>query len=236
MTKKLFFIAILAAFICFGCGNDSCTTTHSYGTNSFTKDAADTCVKKLAGATCYKNSSKEDVAKIIAKLQGYKFVFHKDECRDLNEKDEYGNYKTVKCPDFIPDSFKMTKVAGCEIYTVDPHTDCDTGCPKIFFKTDNNYFKTMAYVNGESANIDYMELFSQSVDGNTHFKNEPDHETVRRTSFYWSEKAEDGTEIEKGIIIYMEIVDPDAVEDEPAPDEDSDNITDEDEEIEVIDE
>ena len=226
MTKKLLFFVILAVFICFGCGNDSCTTTHSYGTNSFTKDAADTCVKKLAGATCYENSSKEDVAKIIAKLQGYKFVFHKDECRDLNEKDEYGNYKTVKCPDFIPDYLRMTKVAGCEIYTVDPNTKCDTGCPKIFFMTDSDYFKTIAY-----ANYKPMRLHSQSIDGNVNFYNEDGDST-----FSWTEKAEDGTEIEKGIIIYMEIVDPNAVEEEPAPDEDADIVPDEDEEIEITNE
>ena len=229
MTKKLFFIAILAVFICFGCGNDSCTTTHSYGTNSFTKDAADTCVKKLAGATCYENSSKEDVAKIIAKLQGYKFVFHKDDCQDLNEKDEYGNYKTVKCPDFIPDSLRMTKVAGCEIYTVDPHTKCDTGCPKIFFETDNDYFKKIAYEEYIDV-FSMMTFYSMSSDGKVEFY------SGNSSSFSWSEKSEDGTEIKKGVRIYMEIIDPNAVEDEPAPDEDSDNITDEDEEIEVIDE
>lgn len=223
MTKKLLFIIISAVFMFLGCSShDSCTTTHSYGINSFTKDVRNTCLEKLAGESCYRNSSKEDIAKIIAKLQEYKFVFHKDECRDLNENDKDKNNNLVECPDFIPESLKMVKIAGCEIYTVEPNTNCFEGCPKIFFETDNDYFKTVAYVNGESANIDYMELFSQSVDGNIYFRNEQNRETVRRTSFHWFEKAEDGSEIEKGVIIYMEIVDPSVVEDEPVPDEDAD--------------
>ena len=223
MTKKLLLIIISAVFMFLGCSShDSCTTTHSYGINSFTKDVRNTCLEKLAGKSCYRNSSKEDIAKIIAKLQEYKFVFHKDECRDLNENDKDKNNNLVECPDFIPESLKMVKIAGCEIYTVEPNTNCFEGCPKIFFETDNDYFKTVAYVNGESANIDYMELFSQSVDGNIYFRNEQNRETVRRTSFHWFEKAEDGADVEKGVIIYMEIVDPSAVEDEPVSDEDAD--------------
>ena len=73
MCKKLFLILVvfLTVFMFSGCNNGSCTVTKSYGTNSFTKDAANTCVKKLAGATCYKNSSQEDIANIVAGLQKY---------------------------------------------------------------------------------------------------------------------------------------------------------------------
>ena len=221
MTKKIYFIAILAVFICIGCGNDSCTTAHSYGASSFTKEIGDTCFKKLAGEYCHEDSSEEEVAKMVDKLQEYKFVFHKEECLNLKEKDGNGNHKIVKCPDFIPETLKMTKLAGCETYTVDPNTKCDSECPQIFFKTDNDYFKTIAY-----ANYKPMRLHSQSIDGNVNFYNEDGDST-----FSWSEKAEDGTEIEKTVSVEMTVVDPNA-EEEPVPDTD----TVPDEEIEVIDE
>ena len=213
MNKKLFFIVILAIFIFLGCSNnDSCTTTHSYGSNSFTKDAGNACLEKLAGAVCYRKSNRDDVTEIIAKLQGYEFVFHKDKCRDLNEKDEDGAYKLVECPDFIPESFKFTKLVGCEIYTVDPNTDCDIiGCPKIFFETNNGYFKKMAYEKSEES--EYMMLHSQSVDGKVEFS---------RGIFVWSEKAEDGTEIEKKVSVEMTVADSSDVEEESVPDEDAD--------------
>ena len=197
--KKSFIVFEIFALVLViaGCGgNDSCITSHSYGTNSFTKDVGNTCLEKLAGATCYRKSSKDDISKIIAKLQEYEFVFHKDECRDLNEKDEDGYYKLVECPDFIPESFKFTKLAGCEIYTVDPNTDCDiVGCPKLFFETNNSYFKKMAYEKSEES--ESMMLHSRSVDGKVKFS---------RGIFSWSEKAEDGTETEKKVSVEMMIV------------------------------
>ena len=219
MSKKsLLFsiIAVMLSCVLVGC-DSSCTDTKSYGVNSFTKDAGNTCIKKLAGATCYGNSSKEDIAKIIAKVQKYEFVFNKEECRDLNEKDENGNNKPVKCPDFIPESFKLTKLTGCEIYTLtDPdHYKCGVSCPQIFFETDNDYFKTVSYSNSESAKDSNIELNSKSVDGKVDF-----YYMDNYADFYWSEKAEDGTESRKGIIIWMEIVDSNIVEEEPVPEED----------------
>lgn len=223
MTKRMFFIVISVVFMFLSCGNnDSCTTTHSYGTNSFTKDVSNTCLKKLSGTVCYRNSSKEDIAKTIAKLQEYEFVFLKDECRDLNEKDKYGNYKIVECPNFIPESFNFTKLAGCEIYTVDPHTDCDIiGCPKIFFETNNGYFIKIAYEKSEES--ESMILHSRSTDGKVEFY------SGNQSSFSWSEKAEDGTEIKKSVAVSMKIVDSSIIDEDQLPDEDEDiNIPDDD--------
>lgn len=124
MFKKLFFSAFLTAalvFVSAGCGNgsSSCTTAHSYGVNSFTKNVSDTCFKKIAEDDYYKGSNviPEVIEKAVSEMMKLELVFNKDECRDSNDK-------TVECPDFIPKSLKMEKLAGCKTYSVDPHTDC----------------------------------------------------------------------------------------------------------------
>ena len=211
MCKKLFLILVvfLTVFMFSGCNNGSCTVTKSYGTNSFTKDAANTCVKKLAGATCYKNSSQEDIANIVAGLQKYELVFNKKKCYDFYEKDEHDNYKRVKCPDIIPEKIKISKFSGCNIYYDgdNEHTDCATPCPEIYFSTDNDMFKTVAYQNDWGDEV----LFSQSADGKAGFTT---YFFDYQGSFSWSETAEDGREIRKHVRIEIEIVDPDTVKPE----------------------
>ena len=215
MCKKLSFILVLisAVFIFSGCGNGSCSTTQSYGVNSFTKDVENTCVKKLAGATCYENSSKSDVAAVIAQATEYKFVFHKKECRDLNEKDKFGNDKRVECPDFIPKSIMLTKLTGCKIETLtdSEHYDCAVMCPQIFFETNNEYFKTASYRYSQFGDDYDMELISQSYDGKVAF-----YLSHHNSSgvFSWSETAEDGREINKNVRVEMEIGNSDTPEDE----------------------
>jgi hypothetical protein len=214
MCKKLSFILVLmsAVFMFSGCGNGSCTVTKSYGTNSFTKDAANTCVKKLAGATCYENSSKEDIANIVAGLQKYELVFNKKKCYDFYEKDESDNYKRVECPDIIPEKIKISQLSGCNIYYDgdNEHTDCITPCPDIYFSTDNDLFKTVAYKD------DWGDLawFSQSADGKASFSSSLDYQKARHTIFSWHEAAEDGTEIRKSVRIDMKIIDSATVESE----------------------
>jgi len=214
MCKKLSFILVLisAVFMFSGCGNGSCTVTKSYGTNSFTKDAANTCVKKLAGVTCYENSSKEDIANIVAGLQKYELVFNKKKCYDFYEKDESDNYKRVECPDIIPEKIKISQLSGCNIYYDgdNEHTDCITPCPDIYFSTDNDLFKTVAYKD------DWGDLawFSQSADGKASFSSSLDYQKARHTIFSWHEAAEDGREINKNVRVEMEIGNSDTPEDE----------------------
>ena len=214
MCKKLSFILVLmsAVFMFSGCGNGSCTVTKSYGTNSFTKDAANTCVKKLAGATCYENSSQEDIANIVAGLQKYELVFNIKKCYDFYEKDEADNYKRVECPDIIPEKIKISQLSGCNIYYDgdNEHTNCITPCPDIYFSTDNDLFKTVAYKD------DWGDLawFSQSADGKASFSSSLDYQKARHTIFSWHEATEDGTEVRKSVRIEIEIVDPDTVKPE----------------------
>ncbi len=228
MCKKLSFILVLmsAVFMFSGCGNNnsSCTTTHSYGVSSFTKDVGKTCFKKLSEDRCYKGDGvfPEVIEKAVSDLQKYEFVFYKDSCTDKDGT-------PLECPDFIPETLKMTKLAGCETYTVDPHTDCDVGCPKIFFSTDNDYFKTIAeeglefYKNGSLIGT-HKYFISDSGDGKVHFYGEVDKKYgeyyAHGTSFSWSETAEDGTETRNKVFVIADFVDPDAVEEEPVPDND----------------
>ena len=123
----------------------------------------------------------------------------------------------------------MTKLTGCETYTVDPNTDCAAGCPKIFFSTDNDYFKTIAeeglefYKNGSLIGT-HKYFISESSDGKVRFYCETEKEYgvyyTRKTSFSWSEKAGDGTEIQNKVFVKADFVDPDAVEEEAVPDND----------------
>jgi len=216
MSKKAFWTlisAFLLIFLLFGCEkNGSCTVTKSYGTNSFTKDTANTCVTKLAGATCYKNSSQEDIANIVTGLQKYELVFNKKKCYDFYEKDEFDNYKRVECPDIIPKKIKILQLSGCNIYYDgdNEHTGCETPCPEIYFSTDNDMFKTVAYKD------DWGDLawFSQSADGKTSFSSSLDYQKARHTIFSWHETAEDGREIEKSVRIEMETGNSDTPENE----------------------
>lgn len=223
MSKESFFIVISAIFIFLGCGsNDSCTTRHSYGVNSLTrKESAEICYEKIAGSSCYSNYSSEQVESIIHGWQDKKFVFHKDTCKDLKEPD-----KTVGCPDFIPDFLKFSKLDGCEIYAVDPQTSCDAPCYDLYFSTNNEYFPKASF---EEFGEKYIN--SVSSDGLVKFASTIELNGSTSAFFVWSEKAEDGSEIEKGVRVYMKIVDPSAVEDEPVTNEDADvEMNDEDEE------
>lgn len=223
MTKKLFFTVILAVFMFLGCGsNDSCATTHSYGVNSLTrKESAEICYEKIAGSSCYSNYSSEQVESIIHGWQDKKFVFHKDSCKDSKNLD-----KAVECPDFIPDFFKFSTLEGCEIYTIDPDTKCDAPCYDLYFSTNDRYFPKAFFQ-------EFGEKYINSVssDGLAKFSSTIELNGSTSASFVWSEKAEDGTEIEKGVRVYMEVIDPSAVEEEPVPSEDADiEISDKDEE------
>lgn len=224
MCKKLFLLplfGILLFFLSAGCGNGSCTTEHSYGTDSFTKNVSDTCFKKIAEDDYYKGSNviPEVIEKAVSEMMKLELVFNKDECRDSNDK-------TLECPDFIPKSLKMEKLVGCKTYTVDPHTDCDREDPALFFETGDDYFKilkenglTIYKENGSTGECKRFE--SESSDGKVLFYCWSGCRYERSCGFYWSENGSDGTEIKKSASIQMELIDPNAVEEEPVVDEDS---------------
>ena len=203
---------------------DDCTTSESYGKNFLTRDnVPEICYEKIAGAECYGKATADNVETLVEKLQEYEFVFNRETCRDLNEKDESGHYKLIPCPDFIPEKFKLSQLAGCEIYTVLPEFDCIAPCPDIYFLTDNDYFKTVSYKSHykNSADKDKMNLNSLSSDGKISFSSSYyAYDDSRRTTFSWSETAEDSTEIEKKVSVEMVVADSSEVDEEPVPDED----------------
>ena len=185
--------------------NDGCTTSESYGKNFLTRDnVPEICYEKIAGAECYGGATPYNVEHLVEKLQEYELVFNREECKDLNEKDESGNYKLILCPDFIPEKFKLSQLAGCEIYTVLPEFDCIAPCPDIYFLTDNDYFEKVVYTNYYEMPDDKMKLHSLSTDDKVSFSSiYYAYDNSRRTIFTWSETAEDGTEIEKKVSVEM---------------------------------
>lgn len=215
MFKKLFLFTVFMVLVVFstaGCGNGSCTTGKSFGTRSLTKkDTAQTCFKELAEANfveCdWKRKDENETAKRIAYWQTLKITFGK-ECK---EKDQ-----SVECPDFIPESMTLTKLSGCEVYTVDPQTDCMAPCADFYFSTGDDTFHTV-YIGGfaeaifiKSSDKIKKASFSSSM-----------HTGSNNAVFTWSEKDADGNKIEKEVSVTMEVTDPNAVEEEPFVDEDS---------------
>ncbi len=213
--KKLFVIFAIFAlvFVLVGCGDnitkDGCTIGKSFGTHSLTrKDVTQTCVKEIAAALfpdCGWQSSEESTSDHIAKLQRYEATFS-SECKDKNDG------KTIECPDFVPKSLKLTKLSGCEVYSIDPHTDCIAPCADLYFSTDNDIFRTVYAGSGYSQDDSSYDFIKSSGEGGVSLESKfvvGTNEAV----FTWLEKAENGAETEKKISVEMEIADPDKCKD-----------------------
>lgn len=216
MTKKSFSAlvsAIAVVFMLFGCGDnitkDGCTIGKSFGTHSLTrKDVTQTCVKEIAAALfpeCGWQSSEESASDHIAKLQRFEATFS-SECKDKNDG------KAIECPDFVPKSLKLTKLSGCEVYSIDPHTDCIAPCADLYFSTDNDIFRTVFAGSGYSLDDNSYDFIKSSGEGGVSLESKF-RIGVNEAVFTWSEKAADGTETEKKISVEMEIADPDKCKD-----------------------
>ena len=228
MTKKsflVFFSAILLLFMHVGCGDsnitkDGCTIGKSFGTHSLTrKDVTQTCVKEIAAALfpdCGWQSSEESTSDHIAKLQRYEATFS-SECKDKNDG------KAIECPDFVPKSLKLTKLSGCEVYSIDPHTECIAPCADLYFSTDNDIFRTVYAGSGYSQDDNSYDFIKSSGEGGVSLESK--FKTgINEAVFSWSEKGEDGTEIKKEILVKMKVADPvtgEGEEEEEEPDEDT---------------
>ncbi len=205
---------------------DGCTIKSSFGTHSAKRELSQTCIQKITeakSATCtwdYKNE--EETSKHIEYLQKIEITFG-NECKEQD--------KTVECPDFIPESLKFINLSGCDVYSADPDTDCEVQCADLYFQTDDDVFHTV-YVGATGAEVG-NEAFIRSSDVITEASFSSTLKVGSNNAvFRWYEKVEDGTEIEKTASVEMIVVDPNAVEEKPAPD--TDTVPDED--IEVIDE
>ena len=178
---------------------DGCTIKSSFGTRSVKRDMSETCVKEIAkakDAECSWNyKSEEETAKHIAYLQKLKITFG-NECKDKNGEE------TVECPDFIPETLKLESLSGCDVYSIDPLTDCIAPCTDLYFPTGDDIFHTV-YVGGA-----YGRTFIKSSDSikEASFDSEMNI-GVNKAVFTWSEKAEDGTEIEKKVSVEMKVAD-----------------------------
>ena len=178
---------------------DGCTIKSSFGTRSVKRDMSETCVKEIAkakDAECSWNyKSEEETAKHIAYLQKLKITFG-NECKDKNGEE------TVECPDFIPETLKLESLSGCDVYSIDPLTDCIAPCTDLYFPTGDDIFRTV-YVGGA-----YGRTFIKSSDSikEASFDSEMNI-GVNKAVFTWSETAEDGTEIEKKVSVEMKVAD-----------------------------
>lgn len=228
MTKKLFLTLVSVVLMLLSCGGNggSCTIAKSFGVRSLTKkDITQTCINEIAKAefaACNWNyTDKEETAKHIAHLQTLAISFG----RECKEKD-----KIVKCPDFIPGTLKLETLSGCEVYSIDPHTSCVAPCTDFYFSTGDDTFHTV-YTGDEYGENPFIKSSEKIKEASFSSSLNPGS---NKALFTWSEKAEDGTEIEKTVSVEMTVVDPNAAEEEEEPAPDTDIVPDE--EIEVIDE
>ena len=180
---------------------EGCTIKSSFGTRSVKRDIAETCIKEIAkaeDAECSWSHKHETVTAIhIEALQKLKITFGK-ECKDKNGEE------TVECPGFIPETLKLGSLTGCDVYSIDPLTDCIAPCADIYFSTGDDTFHTV-YVGGA-----YGRTFIKSSDSikEASFYSEMNTGS-NKAVFTWSEKAEDGTETEKAVSVEMKVVDSD---------------------------
>lgn len=196
--------------------DDGCTTKSSFGTHSLMRDITDTCVKEIVGhpGGCKWQYNEQRAAKYISEHLRYEMTFIK-ECEDENEK-------IIECPDFIPEALKLTKLAGCDVYTIDPYSGCSAPCPDIYFSTDNDIFHTVLVgeIDAYPSSVIYIK---SSGEKGVSFEAEF-HLGLNNAAFIWSEKAEDGTEIKKKAFLKMRVVDPVTGEGEGEEVDDSDQI------------
>ncbi len=180
---------------------EGCTIKSSFGTRSVKRDIAETCIKEIAkaeDAECSWNYKHETVTAIhIESLQKLKITFG-NECKDKNGEE------TVECPGFIPETLKLGSLTGCDVYSIDPNTDCIAPCADIYFSTGDDTFHTV-YVGGA-----YGKTFIKSSDSikEASFYSEMNTGS-NKAVFTWSEGAEDGTETEKAVSVEMKVVDSD---------------------------
>lgn len=206
MTKRMFLIVISLAFMFLNCGNsetpqEGCTVKSSFGTRSVKKDISDTCIQEIAKAdhaVCsweYKNE--EETAKHIEYLQTLEISFGK-ECKEKG--------KIVECPDFIPETLKLKTLSGCEVYSIEPDTDCLAPCADLYFSTDNDIFSGV-YVGGKSSMGSNPFIKSSDSVKEASFSSEISVGS-NEALFTWFEKGADGKEIEKTASVEMIVVDP----------------------------
>ena len=187
---------------------DGCTIKSSFGTHSVKRDISETCVKEIAkakDAECswnYKNE--EETAKHITYLQKLKITFG-NECKDKNGEE------SVECPYFIPETLKLESLTGCDVYSIDPLTDCIAQCADIYFSTGDDVFHTV-YIGDETGENPFIKS-SDSIK-EAAFISGMRINGLNFALFTWLEKGPDGKEIEKEATVKMKIVDQNSMEED----------------------
>ena len=173
---------------------EGCTIKSSFGTRSVKKDIAETCIKEIAKARfaeCTWNyGNEEETSQHIAYLQKLEITFG-NECKNGEE--------TVECPDFIPETLKLESLSGCDVYSIDPDTDCLAPCTDLYFPTGDDIFHTV-YVGGTSYDSAFIKSSAAIEDASfSSTLNVGSNNAV----FKWSEKGDGDTEIEKTVSVEM---------------------------------
>lgn len=213
MVKNLFLFVSLLVFTCVvnSCGNCRWSRTYS---------GEDNCVEKLAGEEGFYNTGEGGVRRVINRLKRYKLVIHTEEgCFDCNDIDENRKEREVECPDFIPQSIQLSQLEKCSVGYYNKDIDgCDAPDSKLYFSTDNDYFKTAVVTGWPSTDILsdqphpdwWVDFNSTSSDGKVSFYTWYDYyyylgTSLRLAGFSWEEKLEDGSTVQKSIRVNADL-------------------------------
>ena len=183
-----------------------CTTSKSIGTNSLTKDLSlqelyDSCVTEMANALypgCSWQNDEEQARKRISEIKGLN-IFFGDECKDPDTD------KKVECPDFILSSLYILGLEGCEVYSIDPESECIAPCADIYFsatyftrsQSDRIGHERKVYVGADND----KKNFIKGDDGTVSFISDFNLGNKNKAVFSWSEKSEDGSETVKKVTL-----------------------------------
>lgn len=182
---------------------DDCTIKSSFGTHSAKKNISDTCIQEIAkanaGSCTWDRQNENETSKHIAYLLRLVATFSK-ECTDKNEEE------IVTCPDFIPETLRLESLSGCDVYNINPDSACDAPCADLYFSTNDDTFHTVFIGEIESYPSTIVYVKSSDTIKEASFIAEM-HVGLNNALFTWSEKAEDGSIIEKEAAVKMNVFD-----------------------------
>ena len=224
MKKFFIFLMCLSLVVLVSCGGSEnsggekggesgCTTSKSIGTNSLTKDLSESeisssCIKEIADAyypACSWQADEQKAAERIAEIKKLRTYFAKisgTQCTYL-DTNESGN-----CPDFVPLDLHLKEIKGCEVYSIDPQSECIAPCADLYFSTDSLSFPTV-YIGADSDDKNFMKGDNGTASFTSSFNPGSGNEAV----FTWTEKAEDGSEIERKARVDVIVNNPDEIPD-----------------------
>lgn len=218
MKKFSIFLLCLSLLVLTSCGGGNegdeepgggeakgseCTTSKPIGLNPLTEDLSyqelhNSCITEMINVLhpgCSWQKDEEKARKRIDEIKDLQIVFG-DECKDPDTDEK------MECPDFIPPALYISYFEGCEVYSIDPDSNCIAPCADLYFSADDLRGHTrIVYVGADSDEKNYIK----GDDGTISFASDFNLGNKNKAVFSWSEKAEDGSETIKRVTLSAKV-------------------------------